>query len=648
MKRKYTLKERIRYLFDNTMSRGMGAVIRLLLLATLLFIFLMSVLAVLVTGKPLSELPRSVWTTLLHTLDPGTVSGTAGTVLFMALMLLATLYGLFFTAILIGLINDGISGKMQNLAKGRGQILESGHVLILGFNDATMTLLRELILANENQKTRQPVVIMDEVDAAEMEEQIRIHLPEAAEPGKTDIICRRGTIYDIQDLERCVIEDSRSVIINAETDFDTIKAIMACTYILNQAKQETGSYAVTVIYSDDNEDAARIAGNDGLEGDRLEMLLLQKTLARIMVHTSRQPGLSVVFTELFNFANMEFYLVDRDPALEKLTGKTVREINHFLKSAIALGVYRPGEGTVIDTPGEVVYRKGDSLLVVEEDDDPLVVEKTAHPCRVSRVPVIPAAEAMSILILGIRPIINNVLKEYANYMPAGTRFYAADAEKNEYGRIRSKVINHVEQAGCQLTVEEGINYYELETMRSLLDRSKPDSVLLLINHDNDPEKEDEKIVKLLLYLRQYRKQTGKHFNITSEINLARDQKLADATGSDDLIISRQISALLMAQIALRREMRNVFTTLLSKKGFEIYIKKAVNYVPLETDLDLYSVVDAVAEKHELFLGLRRKEGERYEQPVVNPPKYDSSGKLVMYRFREEDYFVVLSEDITIS
>ena len=648
MKRKYTLRERTRYLFDNIMNRGMAALILLLLVITVLFIFLMGLLVILVTGKPLSLLPEGFWLTLVHTLDPGTVSGTEGTILFMALMLLATFYGLFFTATLIGFINDGISVKMQSLAKGRGKILESNHILILGFNDATMTLLHELIAANENQKTRQPVVILDEVDAADMEEQIRIQLPEAGNPGKTDIICRRGTIYDINDLERCAIEDSRSIIINAETDFDTIKAILASTYILNHAKNKTSSYAVAVVYSDDNEDAARIAGNDGLEDDRLEMLLLQKTLARIMVHTSRQPGLSVVFTELFNFANMEFYLVDRDPALEKLAGMTVREINHFLKSAIALGVYHPGEGTIIDAPGEVVFRKGDSLLVVEEDDNPLLVEKTPRECRVTRVSAIPAQEGGSILILGIQPIINNVLKEYVNYMPAGTRFYAADAGKKEHGRIRSKVINQVEQAGCQLTIEEGINYYELETMNSLLNRTKPDTVLLLLDHENDPEEEDEKIVKLLLYLRQYRKQTGRHFNITSEINLVRDQKLANATGSDDFIISRQISALLMSQISLRREMRNVFTTLLSKKGFEIYIKKAVNYVPLHTELDLYSVIDAVAEKHELFLGLRRKAEERYEQPVVNPPKYNENGDLIMYRFHEEDCFVVLSEDMSVS
>ena len=42
---------------------------------------------------------------------------------------------------------------------------------------------------------------------------------------------------------------------------------------------------------------------------------------------------------------------------------------------------------------------------------------------------------------------------------------AADAGKKEHGRIRSKVINQVEQAGCQLTIEEGINYYELEEQR---------------------------------------------------------------------------------------------------------------------------------------------------------------------------------------
>ena len=646
--KKYSWKERIRYWFDNIMSRGMMAEIILLFIITVVFLFLMGVVTACVTGNSMNLLPWGMWMTLLHTLDPGTISGTEGSVLFIALMLIATVYGLLFTAILIGLINDGISTKMQSLAKGRGKVLERGHTLILGFNDATITLLRELILANENQRSRQPVVVMDDVDAAEMEEQIRNQLVEAGKPGRTAIICRRGTIYDIAALERCGIEDSNSVIINAETDFDTIKTILASTYTLNHAKKESDSYVVAVIYSDDNEDVAKIAGNDGYEDDRLEMLLLQKTLARIMVHTSRQPGLSMVFTELFNFSGMEFYLVNRDPAFEKLIGMTIQEINHYLRTSIAIGVYRQGEGTVIDAPGNVHFEEGDSLLVLEEDDDPLVVEEMEHRGNTANVEVITPEKALNILILGVYPIINNVLLEYSNYLPSGTNLYVADIRENSAGDIKERTTAAVEKTGCHIIIEEGINTLEIEKMNALLDRTQPDSVLLLLDPDNDPEEEDEKIMKQLLYLRQYRKRTDRFFNIASEINLARDEKLANATGSDDFIISRQISALLMAQISQKREMRSVFTTLLSQEGFEIYMKKAENYVPLNEPVDIYSIIDAAAQKHEIWIGMRKKTNERYESPVVNPAKHDQYGNLQMYTFTCDDYFVVLSKDITIS
>lgn len=646
MKKKYSLKQRIRYMFDNIMNRGMMAEILLLFIITIIFILLMGIIVAVVTGTSVSLVPWGMWMTLLHTLDPGTVSGTEGTVLFIALMVIATFYGLLFTAILIGLINDGISEKMKSLAKGRGPVLEKGHTLILGFNDATMTLLQELIQANQNQKTIQPVVIMDDLDASEMEEQIRLQLGESGGFGKTAIICRRGLIYDIHDLERCAIRDTRSVIINAENDFNTIKTILASTYILDHSEEKSDSYAVAVVFNDENEAAAEVAGNYDNEETRLVRLMLQKTLARIMVHTSRQSGLSVVFTEIFNFAGMEFYLLDKDPAFSKLTGKTIRKINHFLKTAIAVGVYRDRKDVLIGPPDKVEFQEGDKLLVLEEDDDPLVVEEHEQGGLVEPVLELPGSETYRVLIIGIFPIINNILHEYANYLQAGSIIYVVNSEKGASECIREDIMNSVKEAECTLKVEEGIDIFDLTKMNNLLKQTEPDSVLLLLDHDKDPEEEDEKVMKLLLYLRHYREKAEHKFNITSEINLARDQKLANATGSDDFIISRQISALLMAQISQKKEMKKVFSTLLSSKGFEIYIKKALNYVPKNKEIDAYTILEAVAKKNEIWIGIRKKNGNRYDDPVINPAKYDSSGKLIKYRFGEEDYFVVLAEDIS--
>ena len=93
-------------------------------------------------------------------------------------MLLATLCGVFFTALLIGAINDGISSRMNELAKGLEPVIEKDHVVILGFNESTFIIIGELIEAYDNQKgKRNAVVIMDNYDKQEMEERIRTQFP---------------------------------------------------------------------------------------------------------------------------------------------------------------------------------------------------------------------------------------------------------------------------------------------------------------------------------------------------------------------------------------------------------------------------------------------------------------------------------------
>ena len=44
---------------------------------------------------------------------------------------------------MMGLVSDGIASKMDELKKGKSDVLENGHTLILGWNDK-VTLVKEL------------------------------------------------------------------------------------------------------------------------------------------------------------------------------------------------------------------------------------------------------------------------------------------------------------------------------------------------------------------------------------------------------------------------------------------------------------------------------------------------------------------------
>src|SRR6187200_569567 len=116
-------KARLRYAFDNYMSRGTGALILGLFGITAIVVVIIALIVEL-TGS-LNDSATSgidfldlIWLTMLRTLDPGTMGSDAGTTVFVFGMLSATVGGIILVATLIGIINAGLSTKLDDLRKG--------------------------------------------------------------------------------------------------------------------------------------------------------------------------------------------------------------------------------------------------------------------------------------------------------------------------------------------------------------------------------------------------------------------------------------------------------------------------------------------------------------------------------------------------
>ena len=668
--KKKTFKERSLYYFDIWLSKGTLPTIILLFAITGLLVFVIALLAVLFGGK--DSLARSLWDTMNHAFDPGVLSGDTGGKVFLFLMLLATLIGVFFLAMLIGLINDGIQGRVAEMSKGIEAVVESDHVVILGFNESTLIIIEELIEAYRNQGGRRnAVVVMDQMPKEEMDDRIRIEFPD---PGNLIIVCRSGSICSRKDLLRCSIDTCKSIIIAAYQDFETIKSILACTKILNEF-EDSKAYITSVIYGRENEDAARIAGNDtrekedlfSVKNDRLELLMMENTISKIITHTCRHNGLSQVFTEIFNFRGHEFYIA-RQEKNEKLyalaVGKTIRQINCYLPDAIAFGIIQKNGNILIDNPNSTVLREGDQLLLLQEDDN--TVTHTEEK-SVSFIPPVERYEPnpTSILIIGCNEKLPYILREMSNYLTPGTIVYlASDPEDLDYwltDDIIEELLAKDIDSAVKVQRKDSLQEEEETTRRketriddrkfifSLLDECKPQYILTLSHDEMEDDEADEKTLKLLLYCKNYRDtHPGTNFGVTCEMRSVENQLLAQGTMVSDFVISRNIASLMMSQIAENRELREVFEKLLSSEGFEVYMKSAKYYLDLSSGkpVDIFSIQEAVAAKGEIFLGYKKKPEIGETQIVLNPEKM-KNGAVKAYSFSAEDEFVVLAEDMTI-
>eukprot|EP00798_Chlamydomonas_sp_ICE-L_P014481 gene14481-20505_t len=117
--------------------------------------------------------------------------------------------GMLVTALLLTLVSESIGKKVDDLKKGKSDVLESGHVVIIGWSVKVFCLLEELCMGKETSGGV-PIVIVAEMKKEEMEEQITVRNINTY--GST-IICRTGDPLLRANLSKVSCEYASSIIV---------------------------------------------------------------------------------------------------------------------------------------------------------------------------------------------------------------------------------------------------------------------------------------------------------------------------------------------------------------------------------------------------------------------------------------------------
>jgi voltage-gated potassium channel Kch len=631
---KPSFRQRLRYQFDNLMSRGTPAMIGMLFVLSLVVVFaagaVISVADFVQEGEasPLS-FSEAAWESLMRTLDSGTMGGDTGTG-FRIVMLFVTLGGVFVVSALIGVLNNAIEGQMDRLRKGRSHVLESNHTLVLGWSPQIFTILNELMIANENQ-SRARIVVLADKDKVEMEDELR----ERVEiKGKTRIICRNGIPIDPNDLEITSPHAAKSIIVlppeNSDPDTDVIKTVLAIT---NNPNRRTEPYhIVTQIRNPKNMDVLKLVG----EKDNVQAVMTGDLIARVVAQTSRQSGLSVVYTELMDFAGDEIYF-KVEPAL---TGKTFGEALMAYEDSCLMGLRKADGRLLLSPPMDSPIGEADQIFALSADDDMIRLSSLSLPpineavIRSSGRALQPQPEKC--LILGWNRSGTTIVHELDNYVAKGSQVtVAADIYniekqiKAQRGRLKNQ----------KLVVQEGET-----TDRDLLNHINVqdyDHVIVLAYNTVEPQEADAKTLVTLLHLRDMAEKDETPFSIVSEMLDLRNRELAEATKVDDFIVSEHLVSLMMSQLSENAELFDVFTDIFDPEGAEIYLKPVDDYVSTSEPVNFYTVVEAARRRGETALGYRitsEANNAAKSYGVHTNPK-----KSIPITFAPEDKVIVISE-----
>lgn len=581
------LGDKLRYRFDNSMSRGTPALIAWLSVATLVLIVVFSVFVSLLGLRPEAEgVPDSflheMFYSLLHALDPGTIGGDdPSSWRFVLTMLALTIAGLFIVSALIGVIAAGIDTKLADLRRGRSIVLERDHTVILGWSDSIYTIISELTIANES-RSKPVIVILADRDKVDMEDEVKAKVPDLR---GTRVICRSGSPMDIDDLLLSSHTSARSVILLApdseDPDSEVIKTLLALTH-----GGEGGPNIVAEIRNPTNLEAARLVG-----ADRTVLLDIRETVAKLVVQTSRQSGAAAVYTELFDYDGDEIYFLEQ----HGLADLTYAEALLAFEKASVIGLVQDGVPT-LNPPGDT--RVGNSTLVVVAEDD----EGLDHQNRAATQPdlgglgtqVETEEHPTQAVLIGWNERAPIILRELDNYAPPGSTLTVVTS----FGQ---PVVPVLENLAVTVVAASTTDRATLEShvVPGL------DQVIVLCYSDHlAVQAADARTLVTLLHVRDILSRMDSFTPVVSEMLDDRNRVLAQVAHVDDVVVSGEIVSLLVTQLSEDRRLEAVFGQLLGEEGSEIYLRPAEWYVKPGRAVSYATVIAGAAARGETAIGYK--------------------------------------------
>ena len=644
-----TWKKKISYWFDNHLSHGATQQF-MMLFAFILFVMLVFGFISWVLNAT-ESIGEGVWESFLHLLDPGTISGTEGIRLIVP-MAIVTVIGLVFTGMLISIINNALEEKLSSLKKGNSQVAEKNHTVVFGCNDDTYSIISEQIEANRNvveddfKKTNPCIVVLEDLDKEEMENRIKTHIPNFY---NTRIICRCGKLTQENLYETVSLEDATSIIIRCTNDLMTLRIALAVGTYLRKFRGAV-PHITTMVNDTNSMNAVKTA----LEGYDTQVFYFDKWLARITAQACRQPGLSYVFTELFNYEDAEIYVEENDHDGKPLnfSGISFKDaICQFTQSTL-IGVVRKDsvDGSdrmhIAPKPGFEI-QQGDKYIVVAEDDNMIKIDpdeikrqkinleyKKAEYKRFDR-------QEMHLLILSWNKGLPEVLMNLDDFASSdSTARIVAMREYKDFELLRNMVKN------IHIDFSFTTNLYDKKYLDKLITNDIT-NILLLCREDLSKEDADAQTMMILLQLRELirerEQKAGKKRNvvITSELNISDDQKLMQLTSVDDFIVGTEIANRIITQVANVPELKNVFEELLTADGADFYLRSISNYLCFNEGEDTIRIefrdlVRICYEHGDIVIGwLSINDGEITYK--CNPDKSQ------MHSFRESDKLIIISQ-----
>ncbi|KAG4209844.1 hypothetical protein ERO13_A02G007700v2 [Gossypium hirsutum] len=619
---KVSLNKQLEYRVDVLLSVHPYAKALALLVATLMLICLGGLALFGVTDDSLAD---CLWLSWTYVADSGNHANSEG----MGPRLVSvsiSFGGMLIFAMMLGLVSDAISEKLDSLRKGRSEVVEQNHTLILGWSDKLGSLLNQLVIANESLGGG-IVVVMAERDKEEME--LDIAKMEFDFRG-TSVICRSGSPLILADLKKVSVSKARAIVVLADdgnadqSDARALRTVLSLTGV----KEGLRGHIVVELSDLDNEVLVKLVG-----GELVETVVAHDVIGRLMIQCARQPGLAQIWEDILGFENCEFY-IKRWPQLD---GMQFEDVLISFPDAIPCGVKVASRGgkIILNPEDSYVLQGGDEVLVIAEDDDTyapgaLPMVNGASFMHIAR----PARKPQKILLCGWRRDVDDMIVVLDAFLAPGSELWmfneVVESERErkliDGGLDLSRLVNItlVHREG-NAVIRRHLESLPLESFDSA--KRLPYREAMVTRGQRGSFSRGSWIGEM--------QQASDRSVIISEILDPRTKNLLSMSKISDYVLSNELVSMALAMVAEDRQINDVLEELFAEEGNELHIRLAELYLHEGEEMSFYEIILRARQKREIVIGYRLENAER---AVINPPN-----KNERRRWSVKDVFVVITE-----
>lgn len=628
--------DRVKYIVERQFVKG--ALFQLLVVGVAIgLISVIGGLLVWPTGDPFADPWDAIWWAFLRLTDPGYLGDDVGNWRRLVSTALTILGYVVFMGTLVAILTRSLIARMNDLERGLTPVTLRHHVVVLGWNSRTVPLVQEL-LASSGRVRRflelfsvrrlRLVILSEEVSAAQL-----LHLRKEQGIGSQarHIVLRSGTPLQPEALHRVACLNAAAVIVPSNShwpdslvtaDVETIKALLSMASQAQYLRQDL-PYVVAEI-----DDSRKRALVERAYPGPLEVIAGDATISRLLVQILLHPGFSEISNELLRSGvGNEIYL--RSGAVAK--GRTVEEFASRCPNAVLLGLlqwivdrFEP----LLNPPSDTLIGDDDRIVfMAEEYDDTEPDEKSEIPPLESvpriaspALPVSCSGTSHRVLIVGWNRRVPALLAEMCGHI--GHQFEVTIMSLVPVD-VRTAALNDYLPEGNQIECRQREADF---TVESELRRQQPatyDSIFLLSSDRvASGEEADARTMIGYLQLEAILEKVQGRPQVLLELSDPDNETLL-VTNRSETLVSPMVLSHIMAQVALRRELRIVLDDLLTPGGAEIMFRSPAEY-GIRGSVDFARIEQIVGEHGETALGVYASQSDRKGHRLrLNPDRQDT-------------------------